>query len=140
MSSNPSSTIDGVSPFQTTTTPNIERANRLISVRSNPGFLDILRISQEIVDNQTACIVDYPGWDKDQMTVLKVRAQCSKEHHQLLLAKINEAIQLGVAEASSQVFNLPEKTAEEAVDQGDFVRQRVLEHFEDQDNRPAGSY
>lgn len=136
--SNPIPVSAGAAPFIPTTTPAIERANRLISVRSNPGFLDILRISQEIVDSATKILIQYPGWDPQQITVLKVRAQAATEHHEMLLAKINEAIRDGVAEGTAQ--SLPEKSADDAVDQGDYVRQQVLQRFEEQDGRLAGSY
>ena len=128
-----------LSPFEPTTTPTIERANRLISVRSNPGFLDILRISQALVDSAAAVLVDYGGWDAQQITVLKARAQAAKEHHNMLLGAINEAIREGVEEGRAQVQAQP-KTATDVLDQGDYVRQKTLERFDDMDTRPAGSW
>jgi hypothetical protein len=129
------------SPFVAVTTPTIERANRLLGLRAHPGFMDLVRISQEIVQIAADICADYPGWDPQQIVVLKVRMQCAKEHHALLLAKINEAILAGIAE-QSVAQNLPKKSASEAMDQGDLVRQEVLTHFADmdEDNRPAGSY
>jgi hypothetical protein len=128
-------------PFEPSTTPTIERANRLISVRSNPGFLDVLRISQEIVDSAVSILVHYGGWDPQQITVLKVRAQAATEHHELLLAKINEAIREGVSE-QAVATNMPEKTPVEILENGDFVRQEVLTKFADMESegRAAGSY
>lgn len=138
--SNESQAEQPISPFVPTTTPAMERANRLISLRANPGFFDLLRLSQELVDSTTAILVDYGGWDAQQITVLKVRAQAAKEHHDLLLAKINEAIQLGISEGREVNSTLPAKSAEEAVEQGDYVRQKVLQHFEAEDGRLPGSY
>lgn len=140
MSSNPNPVTANTAPFVPTTTPAIERANRLISLRSHPGFLDVIRISQEIVHSAADICADYPGWDAQQIVVLKVRMQAAKEHHQLLLARINDAIQDGIEESSTLADSFPEKSAAEAVDQGDFVRQQVLQRFEETDNRPAGSY
>jgi hydroxyethylthiazole kinase-like sugar kinase family protein len=140
MSSSPIPITESATPFVPTTTPAIERANRLISLRTHPGFLDILRLSQELVDSATAILVNYGGWDKDQITVLKVRAQAAKEHHELLIAKINDAIQDGIAEGRAQAETLPTKTAEESVDQGDYVRQKMMQKFEELDTRPSGSY
>jgi hypothetical protein len=130
------------SPFVPTETPAIARANRLISLRTHPGFLDVIRISQEISEEATAVLVDYGGWDKDQIQVLKARAQAAKEHHALLLAKINDAIQGGIAEAKAQeaARAVPEKTPAEALETGDYVRQEVLRKFQDEDMRAAGSY
>jgi exosome complex RNA-binding protein Csl4 len=127
-------------PFVATTTPTIETANRLISLRSHPGYLDMLRIAQELVQNAADVCADFPGWDPQQIVVLKVRMQTAKEFKDLLIAKINEAIRAGVDEARAQISSMPNKTVEDAVDQGDFVRQKVLENFEEQDNRSAGSY
>lgn len=140
MSSTPIPVSAGATPFVPTTTPTIERANRLISVRTHPGFLDVLRISQEIVQSAVDVCRNYPGWDERQLIVLHARMKCAEEHHQLLIAKINEAIRDGIAESSSQSTSLPEKSASDAVDQGDYVRQQVLQKFDEQDNRPAGSY
>ncbi len=140
MSSTPVPVTATSSPFEQTTTPAIERANRLMSLRTHPGFLDLIRISQEMVKAAADVCADYPGWDAQQIVVLKVRMQAAKEHHELLLAKINEAIREGIEEATARAASLPAKTAEEAVDHGDYVRQRVLEKFEEMDGRVPGSY
>lgn len=130
-----------LSPFEPVTTPTIERANRLMSVRTNPGFLDILRISQEIVQSAADTARDYPGWDLQQMLVLKVRSQVAKEHHDLLLAKINEAIREGIDERKRTASTVPAKTPTEVLEQGDLVRQEVLTKFDEMDDmRAAGSY
>jgi len=140
MSSVPNPVTEATTPFVPNTTPAIERANRLISLRTHPGFLDVLRISQELVQSAADQCADYPGWDPQQIVVLKVRMQCAKEHHALLIARINEAIYQGIEEGKAQAANLPSQTPEEAVDRGDFVRQRMLQQFNEMDNRPAGSY
>jgi hypothetical protein len=140
MSSTPSPVTEATAPFVPTTTPAIERANRLMSLRAHPGFLDVIRISQELVQSAIETCIDYPGWDKDQITVLKVRMQAAKEHHVLLLSKIEEAVQAGIAEGKALSTMLPPKTAEESIDQSDYVRQEMLKRFEEQDQRIAGSY
>jgi hypothetical protein len=66
--------------------------------------------------------------------------QVAKEHHQLLLARVNMAIEAGVEEARAFVSSLPAVSPEEAVNNGDLVRQKVLEQFENMEMRPAGSY
>lgn len=126
------------SPFVQTTSPTIDRANRLISLKAHPGFIDLLRISQELVQEAADICADYPGWDTQQIVVLKVRMQCAKEHHQMLLAKVLDAIKAGVDE--DEMANRPVKTAAEVLDQGDYVRQAVLQKFEDSDLRIAGSF
>ena len=129
-----------ISPFVPTTTPTIERANRLISLRANPGFYDLLQLSQELVQSAADICEDYPGWDAQHIVVLKVRMQAAKEHHALLIHKVQEAIEAGLNEARAEIANLPAKTVAETLDQGDFVRQKVLEKFEEYDSRPAGSH
>lgn len=127
-------------PFEQVSTPNIERANRLLSLKSHPGFLDVLRLSQELVKEAADLCADYPGWDPQQITVLKVRMQVAKEHHRALIGKIMEAIQIGIEEGRAALPSMPEKSSTEVMEQGDLVRQAVLEKFEDADMRAAGSY
>jgi hypothetical protein len=129
-------------PFVATTTPAIERANRLIAVRSHPGFLDILRISQDLISEADEACRSYPGWDLQQILVLKVRMQCAQEHHKMLLAKIQDAVDDGVAEAKRQMDAaiLKTKTPAEIVEQGDYVRQAVLTKFDEMDSRASGSF
>lgn len=127
-------------PFVIETTSNISRANRLLSLKSNPGFIDLMRLSQELVDDATATSIDYPGWDPQQITVLKCRAQAAKEFHKMLIQKIQAAIQKGLEEQSALIDQLPEKSAREVLDQGDLARQEFLKKAAEMDNRPAGSY
>ncbi len=135
-------------PYVPTTSRNIERANRLLALRAHPGFLEILRISQDLVDGATAICTDFPGWDPQQVMMLKCRAQAAKEHHALLISAINDAIAVGIAEdrenlekARTAAEATLEKTPAEVVETGDYVRQRVLETFDQMaDNRIAGSY
>jgi hypothetical protein len=129
-------------PFVQTTTPVIERANRLLAVRAHPGYLDILRIAHEISESATAVLVDYPGWDKDQIAVLKARAQAAKEGYEMLVAKINDAIKDGVEEARAAVNAgvIEASSNEQAVETGDLVRQKVLQKFEEMDTRIPGSF
>lgn len=138
MSTSPSTPL--TVPFEPTTTPTIERANRLMSLIDNPGFRDLIRLSQELVDAAVETCSSYPGWDTQQMVVLKVRMQAAKEHHLMLLNRIREVIGEGVAEARASINSLPAKTAEQAVAQGDYVRRQVLQKFDEMDMRPAGSY
>ena len=71
--------------FAAPVTPAIERANRLLALKAMPGFIELMRLGQELVNEATAVMVDFPGWDKDQMAILKARAQAAKEYHAMLL-------------------------------------------------------
>ena len=128
-------------PFIKTVSPTIERANRLLSLRDNPGFYDLQCIAQDLVQNAADQCADYGGWDDRQIVVLKVRMQCAKEFRDLFFAKLNEAIRTGIEEQSLQM-NLAEKTPTEIIEQGDYVRREVLTHFAemDQETRSPGSY
>jgi hypothetical protein len=119
----------------------IERANRLMSLRGNQGFADAWRISKALSDEATRISVTYPGWDPQQIMVLKARAQAALEHHELFFAKIQEAIRDGI-EAQAADSNLHDKTTKDIIEQGDYVRQQVLAKFEELDTevRAAGSY
>ena len=119
----------------------IDRSNRLLSLRSNPGFRDAWQISKDMSDEAGRISITYGGWDPNQIMVLKARAQAALEHHETFFARIKEAINDGIQEQAAQV-NLPEKTPAEILEQGDYVRQEVLAHFSDMDaeGRLPGSY
>jgi hypothetical protein len=140
MSANPSPIHDSTAPFEPTSTPTIDRANRLISLRANPGFGDLRALSQELVNEAAMACARYGGWDAQQIVVMKVRQQCALEHHEQLLQRINSAIQAGLDEARALISDLPEKTPEDAMEQGDYVRVKVLEKFDEMDSRVPGSF
>jgi nucleoid DNA-binding protein len=138
------SEVGSAVPFIAITTPTIERANRLMHVQTLPGFLDIIRISQELVKDADDACADYGGWDPQQIVVLKVRMQAAREHHALLLKKIKDAIEAGILEQKAAMESA-KPTPEEirsAIEQGDLVRQAVLTKFDQKDaeQRTAGSY
>ncbi len=130
-----------LSPFEPVSTPIITRANNLLGLRAHPGFVDLVRISQAMVDEAGRVSITYPGWDMQQMMVLKARAQAALEHHELLFAKITEAIREGIQEQAASA-NMSDKSVSEVLEQGDLVRQEVLTRFSemDQDGRLPGTY
>lgn len=119
----------------------IERSNRLMGLKVNPGFRDAYQISKDLVDTAARISITYPGWDPQQIMVLKARAQAALEHHELFFGKIDEAIHEGI-EAQAANSGLPEKTPVEILEQGDYVRQAVLTKFNefDVEGRLPGSY
>ena len=127
--------------FEQSSTPEIERANRLMGLRAHPGFRDLFQLSQEITKSLTAHAIDYPGWDLQQLMVLKVRAQSATEHHDLLFAKMTEAIREGIASQAAN-SNLADKSISEVLETGDHVRQEVLARFEEMstEGRLPGTY
>jgi hypothetical protein len=138
------SEVGSAVPFVATTTPSIERANRLLHLQTMPGYLDVLRISLDLVKEATDTCADYGGWDPQQIMVLKVRMQAAREHHALLLKKIRDAIESGILEQKA-AMEAAKATPEEiraSIEQGDLVRQAVLTKFDQKDaeQRVAGSY
>src|ERR1700730_3429728 len=115
--------------FTPRTTETIERANRFLAFRDSPAYHEIFRLSQSLGDSATAALVDYPGWDKDQIACLKARAQAAKEHHALLFATIQETINTGVAEAKSSLG---------AVEASDKLRHSVLSNMDAAESRVPG--
>jgi hypothetical protein len=119
----------------------IDRANRLMSLRSNPGYPDAWQISKQMADDAGRISITYPGWDPQQIIVLKVRAQAALEHHEAYFANIQAAIREGI-QAQATAANLHEKTPGEVLETGDYVRQEVLTRFAemDTDGRLPGTY
>jgi hypothetical protein len=137
-----------VQAFEPTTTPVMERANRLAAVRSHAGFLEILRILQDIEKLATDQALNYEGWDTLQIALRAASMRTAQQVRLQLLSRIQDAIDEGVADASRQVemATLAAKTQNEVVEQGDYVRSQVLDTFAaldektDDPMRIAGSY
>lgn len=110
----------------------IDRANRLASLQIQPGFSDLWKLSLEISNELTATAVDYPGWDLQQLLVLKARAQAAKEHHERLFLKLNAIIHAGIEEQAA-ADNPRDKSIPEIIEQSDYVRLQVLTKFEEMD-------
>ena len=79
----------------------IERGNRFLALRSHPAYNDLVAVSWSLVAQAAATLVDYPGWDKDQIAALKQRAQAAKEFHDQLFGNITEAIHEGISEGQT---------------------------------------
>lgn len=132
-------------PFVPVTTPTIERGNRLLAIRQHPGFNDLIRIGQDLVQEAMEQSRDFGGWDPQQIAILKARHQAAYEYHVRFLARIQAYIEQAITEVRAAQNENPkaEPTAQEILDNGDFVRQEMLKRFEQmdkEDNRPAGSY
>ena len=141
MSESQSENQQSHSPFIPTTTPTIERANRLMGLRAHPGFVDLIRISQDMVTEAREASENYPGWDREQSHLLFVRQQCARQHHEAFLNRIVMAIDAGLNEQKILLASLPTKSPAEVLEQGDLVRQEVLTRFAEIDEtRAAGSY
>lgn len=146
--SKPTEIKNPIDPYVPETTPTIERANRLMSLKQNVGFPELVRISQELAMQVVRSALQFQGWDLMRIAMMKTAAQAAQEHHDALLATIDACIEQGVLEAEEKMAAAQyQKTPEEVVEQSDRVRRQVLERFSQMDQerdadpaRIAGSY
>lgn len=117
---------------------NVERANRLIGLKNHPGWNELIRIGQELVQQATEIARDYPGWDPMQLMCLQSRAKAASEYHSLMIATVAKYIQEGVAEAMEFNANA-QANKPHTIEEADDLRRAVLSHKED-DARVPGSY
>jgi len=124
------------------TTPTIERANRLQALVVHPGWPDVMHICEDLIKDAANTVARYPGWDAQQIVVLKARLQAAVEHQDALTNRIRDAIAAGVVEAQNLIEEkkIPAPTAQQAIESADYVRQEVLKKFEESDLRIPGSY
>jgi len=127
-----------IDPFTPPTPLAVEISNRLQAVRQLPGYLEIMRISQALVEEATAVLVDWGGWDPQQIITLKARAQAAKEHHQMLFTRIQNAIHDGIVEAAEKK-DLQTDKSKDSIHLADELREEVLSNMSD-DQRIPGSY
>ena len=131
-------TLDRPQPIMST--PAMERANRLVSLRSHPGFKDLIQIALDMAGEAEEKLTSFNGWDPAAISAIAVASQISRRFQQELMRRIQAAINDGILEAKTLANQLPEKTAADLLDQSDFVRRKALEMFDEMDNRVAGSY
>jgi hypothetical protein len=127
-------------PFVETTTPKIERANRLIGLRSHPGFRDLVQITLDLAEEADKQLVSFRGWDAQAITAHALAAQISRRFQQELVRRMAEQIGEGIMEAKELASKLPEKNAQQMLDDHDYVRRMALDKFSEFDDRVAGSY
>lgn len=74
----------------------IERGRRLIDLRQCPGYVDLVRISEKLIEKATEDLISYDGWDKEQAWALQVKANAAKSHHEALLTAIEETVRIAI--------------------------------------------
>jgi hypothetical protein len=120
--------------------------NRLHALKQSPGYGDLYRISDTLVKKAVSALVEYPGWDQQQIAILKSRAQAATEHHAMLFSLVNEALVDASREADSHAEKeASRRTPREVVEEADELRAASLYAFDGldeiiQDSRPAGSF
>lgn len=137
MSDTPEVTV--ARPLPITSTVAIDRGNRLLSLRNHPGFLDLIRISLDLVQEAGEAEKRFDGWDPMQIIARRERVKGAELHHQALFQRLQEAINEGYLEAQNLSTGV-QKSAAEVIEQHDYMRQRVLQQMGDFESRVAGSY
>jgi len=127
-----------IDPYLPPTPLATERSNRLTAVRALPGYVEIMRISAQLADEAAASLVDWPGWDMQQLVTLKARAQAAKEHHNMLFDRIERAIRDGVAEADEKK-DLQVDQTKGSIRMADEIREEFLKTMPEELRIP-GSY
>ena len=142
MEANTKVTVDR--PFVSTTTPTIDRANRLMGLTSHPGWNDLVAISINTVKVAEAAVVMFEGWDKDELAARSIAFRAAKRSHDILLASVASAIQTGVQEAAESLARSAEALPNDrnATDLADDLRSAVLRQVEEtsQETRIPGSF
>lgn len=131
-------------PIESRTTPYIDRASRLLSLRGHPGFGDLVALSQETVNIARAALVNFEGWDKDELVARSIAYRAAEKSHEMLFVRLAQAIQTGIEEASAvRDAAIPaNQYSKEAADMSDELRAQVIQQI-DQSNyetRTPGSY
>jgi len=109
---------------------------RLRQLKGMSGYYDLMQLSQGLVNQATAQLVDFPGWDTQQIATLKARAQAAKEFHQLLFASVEAAINLSIQPPVEPEPNINDRNA---ANHADALREAFMA-TNDADTRIPGSY
>lgn len=67
-------------------------ANRMLALKNSPGFHDLRLLVGMLEKEASETSRDYPGWDPQQIVILKVRAQVAHEMAMEIFARIEGAI------------------------------------------------
>lgn len=132
-------------PFAPRTTLTIDKANRLLALKSHPGFNDLVALSEQTVKAAEDALVGFEGWDKDELVARSIAFRAAKRSHEMLFGRLVKAIQDGIEEAvairdanatPSELFSA------EAADMADDLRVKVLQHMDDTkyETRIPGTY
>jgi hypothetical protein len=102
----------------------LDRGRRLMDLRGQPGFSDLLTISEKLAQEAETQMLRYEGWDKDQLLGLQKRADGARGHHQRLLAVMEETMQIAADYSLTREYHEPEKTLSE--EERDQMRESFL--------------
>lgn len=134
-----------INPYEARTTMTIDRANRLHALKGHPGFQDLIALSQRTVDVSKDALVNYAGWDKDELVARSIAFRAAVKSHEMLFVRMAQAIQEGIEEAmqiQGSQATPSDLTNRESADMADELRALVLQQIDNNsyDTRVPGTY
>ena len=126
-------------PFEARTTLGIDIANRLYSLKIHPGYHDLVRMSESVVQIAEDAFINFRGWDKDELQARSLAFQAAKRFHTLLFSKVEEAISSGIEELRAAKQEA-EPFSREVADMADDLRVAALQFADDNETRIPGTY
>jgi hypothetical protein len=118
----------------------IDRGRRLFQLRQTPGFVDLYKLSEALVPHAIDAVVDFPGWDEQQISALKARAQAAKEFHNTLFGEIDKAVVDANEEHEAElVRKAAERDTQTVAEEADQLRNETFKKFEDMEREFAGT-
>jgi hypothetical protein len=130
--------VNPIIPFEPRTTMTIDRANRLMGLKSHPGFQDLVALSLETVRLAEAAVTDYQGWDKDELVARSIAFRAAKKSHEMLFYKMATVIEEGVLEATQKRQNNNDADADAMAEE---LKVEVFRQLDERfDSRVGGSF
>lgn len=128
-------------PFEQRVTLTVDRANRLLALKAHPGFNDLVALSEQTVSAARAALVDYEGWDRDELLARSIAFRAAVKSHEMLFVRVAQAIQAGIEEAAA-LKSSADPFSSDAADMADQLRVMVLQQEKESnyDTRTPGSY
>jgi len=123
-------------PFEPRTTLAVDRANRLHSLIAHPGWNDMVALSEQTVKIAEDALVNFEGWDRDELVARSIAFRAAKKSHQRLFNGIQQAVQAGVEEAAV-LMDSEDPFSRATADMADDLRVRILQHEEQTRNEGA---
>jgi hypothetical protein len=130
-----------INPYAPRTTMTIDRANRLIGLKSHPGFNDFVALINEVVKVAEDAFVSYEGWDNEELVARSIAFRAAKKFEEQLLTRMGGLIQAGIAEAMMARDANPQANNADAADGADELRAAILTELDNRyETRVSGTY
>jgi hypothetical protein len=125
----------------------VNRGYRLTSLTSSPGYIDLQRIAEALIQRARDAYERFEGWDAMQILALQQRIKTSIEFRDQLFATVNQQIEASrQQELSIHAEEHSAKPEMQKADEADELRAKALALFEsmnptpESDGRIAGTF